>query len=55
MLTLDLSSYLLEIPNDAYTSLSLIGCSKLSQKYCKLIGLYRKLMRGELRTLACPI
>ena len=32
------SSYELETPNDAYTTLSLIGCSKLRQEYCKLIG-----------------
>ena len=33
MLTLELSSHVLEIPNDAYTTLSrnLIGCSTLSQ------------------------
>ena len=40
MLTLELSSYVLETPNDAYTTLrqNLIGCSTLSQEYCKLIG-----------------
>ena len=40
MLTLELSSYVLGIPNDAYTALSqnLTGCSTLSQGYCKLIG-----------------
>ena len=40
MLTLELSSYVLEIPNDAYTILSqiLIGSSTLSQEHCKLIG-----------------
>ena len=34
MLTLELSSYVLEIPNDAYTTLSqnLIGYSTLSQE-----------------------
>ena len=49
MLTLELSSYLLEITNDAYTTLQsiLIGCSTLSQEYCKLIGLYLKLMRKQ--------
>mgnify|MGYP001796864326 CR=1 FL=1 len=38
MLTLELSSIALEIPDDAYTTLSrnLIGCSTLSQEYCKL-------------------
>ena len=40
MSTLELSSYLLEIPNDAYSAQSiLIGCSTLSQEYCKLIQL----------------
>ena len=40
MLTLELSSIVSEIPNDAYTTLGriLIGCSTLSQKDCKLIG-----------------
>ena len=40
MTTLELSSYVLEIPNDGYTTLSqnLIGCSTLTQEYCKLIG-----------------
>ena len=38
MLTLEFSSYLLEIPNDAYTTLSqnLIGCSTLSQDWLTL-------------------
>ena len=46
MLILESSSYILEIPNDAYTTLSqnLIGCSTLSQEYCQLIGLYWKIM-----------
>ena len=37
---LELSSYLLEIPNDGYTTLSqsLIDYSTLSQDYCGLIG-----------------
>ena len=37
---LELSSYLLEIPNDGYTTLSqsLIGYATLSQDYCGLIG-----------------
>ena len=41
MSTLELSSIVLEIPYDAYTTLSrnVIGCSTLSQEYCKLIGL----------------
>ena len=57
MLTLELSSIVLEIPNDAYTTLSrnLIGCSTLSQEYCKLIGSYRKIMRRQLLTLTCSI
>ena len=40
MLALELSSYVLEIPCDAHTTLSqiLIGCSTLIQEYCKLIG-----------------
>ena len=42
MLTLELSSYVLEIPNDVYQTLSqnLICCSTLSQECSKLIGLY---------------
>ena len=37
MLTLELSSIVLEIPNDAYTTLSrnLIGCPTLSEEYCR--------------------
>ena len=40
MLTLELSSIVLEIPNDAYVTLSqnLIGCSTLSQECGNLIG-----------------
>ena len=40
MLLLELSSYVLEIPDDAYTTLSqnLIGCLTLILEYCKLIG-----------------
>ena len=47
----------LEIPNDAYTTLSpnLIGCSTLSQEYCKLISWYWNIMRRQLWTLTCPI
>ena len=38
--TLELSSRVLEIPNDADTTLiqNLIGCSILSQEYSTLIG-----------------
>ena len=55
--TLGLSSYILEIPNDAYATLSqnLMGCSTLSQEYCKLIGRYWKIMRKQLGTLTCHI
>ena len=37
MLTLELSSIVMEIPNDAYITLSrnLIGYSTLSQEYCE--------------------
>ena len=40
MKILELFSFVLEIPNDRYITLSqnLIGCSTLSQEYCKLIG-----------------
>ena len=40
MLILELSAIVLEIPNDAYTTLSrdLIGCSTLSLENCRLIG-----------------
>ena len=56
-LTSELSSYLLEVPNDAYKTLKsiLISFSTLSQEYCKLIVLYSKLMRSQLWTLTCPI
>ena len=42
MLTLELSFYVSEIPNDAYKTLSqnLICCSTLSQECSELIGLY---------------
>ena len=57
MFTLELSFIVLEIPSDAYTTLSrnLNGCSTLSQEYCKLIGWYWKIMRRHLWTLTCPI
>ena len=50
-------SIMLEIPNDAYTTLSrnLIDCSTLSQEYCKLIGWYWKIMKRQLWTLTYPI
>ena len=50
MSTLELSSYVLEIPNYAYTTLSqnLIGWSTLSQEQCKLIGQCWKIIRREL-------
>ena len=42
ILTWELSSIVLEIPSDAYTTLSqdLIGYSTLNQEYCKLIDGY---------------
>ena len=50
MPTLELSSYLYEIPNYAYASINkiLIGCSTLSLEYRELIGLYWKYMRRQL-------
>ena len=56
-LSLELFSIVLEIPNDAYTTLSqnLIGCSAFSWEYRKLIGWYWKTMRRELWTSTCPI
>ena len=53
MITLELSSYVSEIPNDAHTTLSqnLIGHLAHSQECCKLIGLYWKILRRRLRTL----
>ena len=40
MSTLELSSSVMEIPNDAYTTLiqNVFGCSILCQEYPKLIG-----------------
>ena len=40
MSTLELSSHLLEIHEEAYRLICqiLIGCLLLSQKYCKLVG-----------------
>ena len=42
MLTLELSSYVLEIPSNAYTTFNQnqIGCSTPSQECWKLIGSY---------------
>ena len=40
-----------EIP---HRTQSLIGCSTLSQEYCKLIGWYSKIMRHKLYTLTYP-
>ena len=47
----------LEIPNDAYTTLSrnLIGSSTLSQELCKVIGWWLEIMRRQLWTLSCPV
>ena len=49
MLTSELSSIVLAIPNDAYTSLSqnLIGCSTLSQKNASWLVDIRKLWEGN--------
>ena len=57
MSILELSSYLLEIPNNAYKLLSqfMIGCSLLSQEYYKLISWYWIIWRSQLYTLTCPI
>ena len=51
---LELSSHLLEISNNAHMLLRhiLIGCLTFSEEYCKLIGLYWKMMRRQLDTLA---
>ena len=47
MLTLELSSYVLEIPNYGYILLSQnqIGCSTLSQDYRMLIGCHREILK----------
>ena len=57
MLKLELSSIILEIPNDANSKLcwNLIGCSTLRQEYCKLIDWYWKVMIRQLGTLTHPI
>ena len=55
---LELSSYVLESPNDADTTLdqNLIGCSTLSQEYtASLMGNLSKWLRRQLWTLTCPI
>ena len=46
---MELSSYVLELPNNAKTTLSqnVIGCSKLSQQCCKLIGQYWRKREGN--------
>ena len=50
MLTLELSSQVLEIRNDVYITLSqnVIGSSTLSQEYCKLIGQMCKIVRRQI-------
>ena len=50
------STYVLEIPNDAYTTLirNLIGCSTLSQMLCKVIVCCWEIIRRQLWTLTCP-
>ena len=58
-LKLTRQSYLLislEIPNEAYMlhSQFLIGCSLLSEEWCKLIGWYWRIMRRQVNTLTCP-
>ena len=58
MLTLEIFSFVLEIPNDGYTALCqflLINCSTLSQQDCKLIGWCWDTMRRQLLSLSCPI
>ena len=49
MFALKLSSYVLEIPIDVYSTLgqTLIGCSTLSREYCTLIGGYWKIGRRQ--------
>ena len=49
--------YVLEIPNDAYTTLSktLMSHSTLSLDYFELIGWYWKIMTRQLWTFICPI
>ena len=52
-----LSSDMLEIPNDAYTTLSqnLIGCLTRGQENCKLMGWYWIIMGKQLWRLSCRI
>ena len=54
--TLELSPYVLEIPNDAYIALSQnpIGCSIFSQEYCKLIDWYWHIMTRQFWTIIMP-
>ena len=47
--------YVLEIPEHITLGQNLIVCSTLRQEYCKLIGLYRKIMRWQLCPLTCAI
>ena len=57
MITLELSSYLLLIPNDAYATLNriLIGCSTLSLEYRKLIGSYIEINEKATLNINMPI
>ena len=50
---LELSSHLLEIPNDVHMLLRhiLIGCLTLSEENCKLIGWYWKIISRQLYTI----
>ena len=56
MLTLELSSNVLEIPNYAYkNTLNHDWLLNISQEYCKLTGLCWKIMRRQLQTLISTI
>ena len=52
-LTFELSSFVLEIPNNADAALTqnLFDCSTLSQEYCKLIGWYHKKVNATLNII----
>ena len=61
MLTLELSPYLMEIPDDAYYMYGYATQVKFwlaiphsSQEYSKLIGWYYEVMRRQIYTLTCP-